>query len=597
MNSTKLKDWEVQMSNEKKIFKEKNRFRRLKLLKYILNLKGIFIVSFALTIIASFIRTLGPFIISKILDTQLQEGVGAVNRFEFYKLMFLFMGSILLSAVIGYISNIYFAKLSNGLAKIIRIEVFEHTLALPVKFFDNYASGKVVSRITNDTKDLKDYFNLVFLNMIPNAVLIFSYFVGLFILDYRIGLMSLVGMPFAYMIFRDYLGKATKYETDMRKYRSDLHANLAENIQNIEIIQAFNKEEEIYSEFSKVNNNIYKEGQKLTKLWSYSSFNATNTLGNIILAISLYIFGLTFINNDPIISVGGLFVFIEYNRNIYMKLNWIMNMISNLEKSKSAANQVFEILKEEKYQDGNILLKDLKGHIKFEDVNFSYNENEYVLNDINIDIHPNESVAFVGHTGSGKSTIMNLIYGFYKVKNGKLTIDDVDINEINMYEARKNMAIVFQNPYIFEGTIYENISLFDTEISKTDCEKALIQVGGEKILQRKDGIDSKVGESGSGFSAGEKQLISFARAMVRNPKILVLDEATANVDSETEEFIQFGVSQLKKGRTTLIIAHRLSTIKDVDRIYVLDKGKVLEYGNHDELIEFNGIYAKMYNES
>lgn len=277
-----------------------------------------------------------------------------------------------------------------------------------------------------------------------------------------------------------------------------------------------------------------------------------------------------------------------------MNINALMDQVGQLEASKSSADQLFELLRVEPFQEGNGKIDKMQGNIKFEEVSFAYNEEEYVIHNLSLDIPKGTSAAFVGHTGSGKSTVMNLIYKFYHINKGKILIDGHDIEDLDMVEVRKNMAIVFQNPYIFEGTVYENISLFDESISKEEAERALISVGGEKILSKEDGIDAKVRESGSGFSAGEKQIISFARAMVRDPKILVLDEATANVDSETEELIQYGLERLKKGRTTLIIAHRLSTIKNVDKIYLLDKGRLIESGSHEQLLEMDGEYAKMY---
>lgn len=586
------------MSKEEKILqKQKTKFRRKKIFEYIIRLKGLLIISIILTIIASILQTAVPFIISKILDTQLVEGTGAIDRSSFYKLVALYVLAISLTAFIRYVSSISFALLSNKLANIIRIEVFNHVLKLPVKFFDSYASGKIVSRISNDTKDIRSYLNILFLEILPNIVLFISLLSGIFIVDYKLGLITLIGFPFAWIIFKDYFLKSTRYQRDHRKYKSDLNANLAETIQTMEIVTSFNKENEIFEEFSEVNDRVFGEGKNLTKIWSYSAFNATNTLGNIILALIIYIFGITFFEGNPIVTVGGLFIFIDYNRSIYMRLNWFMNNITNLEKAKSAADQVFELLTEKPYKEGNIVLEKIEGHIVFEDVTFAYNGDEYVLKNINLDIKPNESVAFVGHTGSGKSTIMNLIYGFYRINKGSLKIDGVEISQLNMEEVRKEMAIVFQNPYIFEGSVYDNISLFDTNITKERCIEALRDVGGRKILDRINGIDAEVGEGGTGFSSGERQLISFARAMVRNPKILVLDEATANVDSETEEYIQYGVAQLKKGRTTMVIAHRLSTIKDVDKIYVLENGHIIESGNHDELIALKGVYEKMYMES
>ncbi|MDO4778329.1 MAG: ABC transporter ATP-binding protein [Tissierellia bacterium] len=582
---------------ERKELKRKAKFRNAKLFEYGLKLKGTFIFCLILTIIFTLFEMVGPFIISEILDKQLIEGIGAKDTNNFYFLVLMYVLSMLMLTGIKYVMSLSFARLSNSLATIIQKDVFGHVLKLPIRFFDKYASGKIVSRITNDTSDIRQLFNILFSEIFPITVLIIGLMIGLFLKDYRMGLIIVAVSPISYIIYRDYKRKSTIYNRDMRRYRSDLNGNLAETIQTIEIVQAFNREDEIYEEFSKVNDKVNAEGRKMATLWAYSSFNATNTLANVVLAIIVFAFAISVLKMNPFITVGSLFIFIDYSRKIFMNINSIMNMIGEFEKSKSAADQVFELLDEKIFVDGETTLDKIEGNIEFNNVTFAYNDDEHVLKNINLSIKKNQSVAFVGHTGSGKSTIMNLIYGFYKVNMGEILIDGVNINDLNMQEIRNNMAIVFQNPYIFEGTVYENISLFDENISKNECELALILVGGEKILQRKRGIDTKVGESGAGFSSGEKQLISFARAMVRNPKILVLDEATANVDSETEEYIQFGVKQLKNGRTTLIIAHRLSTIKDVDNIYVLEKGKIIESGTHEELITKKGVYEKMYMES
>lgn len=577
----------------KKQLKEKAAFRNKRLLEYGLKLKGLFIFSLMLTVLATLLELIGPYILSNILDKQLVERVGAKNYQIFIGLVGVYFLSIVMASIVRYLTNISFAKLSNALSTIIRKDVFRHVLSLPVQFFDKYASGKIVSRITNDTQDIRLLFQILFSQILTTLVLIAGLLIGLFLVNYKLGFISLIGAPLAYIVFKDYFKKSTRYQRDLRRNRSDLNANLAETIQTIDIVQAFNKEEDIYNDFSKVNDRVNAEGRKLATLWAYSSFNATNTIGNLIVAIVVLIFSKSFLNGNMIMTVGSLYIFIDYNRRIFQNINNIMNMIGELEKAKSAADQVFELLKEESYKNGSEKIEDLQANISFEDVKFAYNDEEYVLEDINLEVKKNQSVAFVGHTGSGKSTIMNLIYGFYKVNEGRILIDGHNIEDLDMVDLRKNMAIVFQNPYIFEGSIYENISLFDKRISKDEAELALISVGGEKLLQREDGIDTRIREGGAGFSSGERQLISFARAMVRKPKILVLDEATSNVDTETEEYIQFGVDRLKRGRTTFIIAHRLSTIRDVDMIYVLDKGKIVERGNHDSLVALGGIYAKM----
>lgn len=581
----------------KEEIKEKSKFRNKRLFQYALKMKGILIIGLLITIISTLAELAGPFIISKILDENLVEGIGAKDYVVFRNLVILYFVITLLVALVRYYMMIVFAKIANGMALLTREDVFRHVINLPVQFFDKYPAGKIVTRITNDTQDIRVLFQILFFDVLTTAFFSIGLIIGLFLIDPYLGLITMASTPIAYLIFIDYKKKSTQYNADMRRYNSEMNANLNETIQTMEVVQSFNNEDYIYDQYSELNDKHFGEGRKLATLWSYSSFNATNTLGNLVIAIAVIYFSFKFLDGNSAITIGGLYIFVDYNKKLYMYLNNLTNRIGELEKAKSAADQVFELLEVEKYKEGKGVIKEIEGQIDFEDVNFAYNEDEYVLNDVDIKIEAGKSCAFVGHTGSGKSTLMNLIYGFYKVNEGQVKIDGVNINDLDMVDIRKQMAIVFQNPYIFEGTIYENISLFNDSISKDEAELALINVGGEKILMKADGIDAKVQEGGGGFSSGEKQLISFARAMVRNPKILVLDEATSNVDTETEEYIQFGVNRLKKGRTTLIIAHRLSTIKDVDTIYVLDDGKIIEHGNHEELIKLNGTYAQMYKQS
>lgn len=575
-------------------YKTKARYRNKKFFEYLMQLKKLLFISLLLTILATLTELAGPYILGKILDGELVQGIGAKDPSRFIRLVIFYFGSILITTLFAYLGALAYARLSNQLAVNIRKETFRHVLSLPVQFFDKYPVGKIVNRITNDTGDVKMLFNLIFSQILTTAVKTIGLIIALFIIDWRLGLLTIIYSPIMYLVFKDYFRKSTKYQRDIKRYRSDLNGNLAETIQTIEVVQAFNKEDEIYDDFSEINDNINNEGWNLSKLWSYSGFNLTNSIGNLVIAIVVIIVSYFFTQGNMLISIGSLYVFIDYNRRIVQNINALMDQSGQLEGSKSAADQLFELLRVESYEEGTKSIDNMQGDIEFDDVSFAYNDDEYVIHNLDLNIKKGMSAAFVGHTGSGKSTVMNLIYKFYNINKGKIKIDDQDINELNMEEVRKEMAIVFQNPYIFEGTIYENISLFDDSITKNEAELALISVGGENILQRSNGIDTKVRESGSGLSSGERQIISFARAMVRDPKILVLDEATANVDSETEQLIQFGLERLSKGRTTLIIAHRLSTIKNVDNIYLLDKGRLIESGSHDELIEKDGVYASMY---
>lgn len=594
---SKIEKDELQGSFIKEDYKTKAKYRNKKFIDYILKFKGLLLIAVVTNLFSSISDVIGPYVLGLILDGGLAENVGAKDYNYFILLIGFFILATLVNAILSYFSVRLYSKLSNSLVRVIRKDTFEHVLSLPVQFFDKYPIGKIVNRITNDTNDVRNLFNLLFSQILTTLLRMIVILVALFTLDYRLTILILLVTPIAYFVFNDFFRKTTRYQRDMKRYRSDLNGSLAETISTMEVVQAFNKEEEIYNEFSEINDNINKEGWNMATLWSYSGFNATNTLGNIISIIILMVFGFTYLEGNPIMTAGSVFVASQYVQRIFGSLNMLMNEMGNLEGAKSAADQLFELLRVEPYKEGSETIENMKGHIKFDDVTFAYNEGENVIQNLSLEIETGTSAAFVGHTGSGKSTVMNLIYKFYHINQGKITIDGHDIEKLNMEEVRKQMAIVFQNPYIFKGTVYENIALFDESISKKEAELALISVGGEQILQREGGIDAEVRESGEGFSAGEKQIISFARAMVRDPKILVLDEATANVDTETEILIQFGLSRLKKGRTTLIIAHRLSTIKDVDKIYLLSKGKLIESGSHEELVKLGGVYADMVKNS
>lgn len=587
----------LQGSFIKEDYKTKAKYRNKKFLEYVLKFKGLLFLVICISLIASIADTIGPYIIGQIIDGALFDGIGAKNYRYFLTLIGLFILTIIANSIFSYFGTKLYSQLANSLARIIRKDTFKHVLSLPVQFFDKYAIGKVVNRITNDTNDVRELFNLLFSQILTTILRMIVILIGLFTLDLKIAILILAITPIAYFVFYDYFKKTTKYQRDLKRHRSDLNGNLAETISTMEVVQAFNKEEEIYEEFSIINDEINKQGWNLATLWSYSGYNATNTLGHLISMIVLLVFGFTYLDGNPIISAGSVFIASQYIQRVFGSLNMLMNQMGNLEGMKSAADQLFELLRIQSYEEGTEIIQDMKGHIKFQDVTFAYNEDENVIHNLSFEIETGTSAAFVGHTGSGKSTIMNLIYKFYHINEGEISIDGHNIEKLNMEEIRKQMAIVFQNPYIFKGTVYENIALFDEKISRSDAELALISVGGENILQKEGGIDAIVRESGEGFSAGEKQIISFARAMVRNPKILVLDEATANVDTETETLIQFGLNRLKKGRTTLIIAHRLSTIKDVDKIYLLEKGRLIESGNHDELVKLGGVYANMSKNS
>ncbi len=575
--------------------KTDRRFRNRKLLDYSKRTADSLALGFLFTILTVGLDLLGPYIIGLILDGELIEGIGPRDP-AFYFMLVAAYGVITLVGAGGRYINIYFFnKTANRVSQYIQEDVFAHIQKLPIGFFDKLPVGQVVSRITNDTSDVRVLFRVVLSQLTMAGIYVVGIYIALFSLDYRLGLLALIPVPPVALVFVHFKNKSKEFNYAFRRYLSELNANLNENIAGMEIIHAFNREDTIYEEFSDLNDKVFREGLNYTRLIAYSGFNLMDTMRLLISLLALLLFGYSSLTGNLPLSIGMLYVFINYMTQAFDHMASAVLRAGELEKATVAADHIFELLHlpEEKY--GQKEPAHIEGRVAFEDISFAYDGENYVLKDINFQVDLGQSVAFVGHTGSGKSTIMNLLFGFYRPQKGKISIDQMDISQYNMMDLRKEMSIVLQDPYLFTGSLKDNISLFNQDISESQAKAALIEVGGQEILDKlEDGLDTRVREAGGGLSAGERQLISFARAIVTKPKILVLDEATSNIDTETEGYIQRGIEKLKEGRTTFLIAHRLSTIKDVDRIYVLDKGRIVEEGSHDQLISAGGIYMEMY---
>ena len=362
------------------------------------------------------------------------------------------------------------------------------------------------------------------------------------------------------------------------------------------IIQVFQQEEAIEKEFEETNDKWFGYSQKFVLLDSIASYSFVEVIKNFSLLLLILYFGRGYLNGSLLVTVGVLYVFIDYTTRLFQPIQGIVSQWSYLQTALASAERVFDIVDlpieiESKNECGN-----LKNEIVFENVYFSYKKDEYVLKDINFKTKKGETTALIGHTGSGKSSIINLLFRFYDPDKGTVYIDDHPTTSISRNSLRKQMGIVLQDPYLFKGTIASNITLNDPTISRQKVEEAIKAIGGDVLLHDMPlGIDEPVTDKGSTLSSGQKQLISFARALAFNPGILILDEATSNIDTETEELIQNAMNVVKEGRTTFIIAHRLSTIQYADQILVLSKGEIVERGNHDTLLSLNGEYAKMYH--
>ena len=569
----------------------KNKNPLFQFLPYMKKAKRSYIIGFVFSLLNVGLGVAGVYVLSKVFD-----GItGDLTRQIILKSLVVVAGYgliLLCSGISNYIRNIYLVKGANEVYVRIQMQVYDHIQSLPIKYFDNMPAGSVVSRITSDVNQIRTFFVSTFVQILIIVLkIIFSYIV-LFYVDVRFGLFMLVLFPVMFIVLKIYNKLSIDSIKGYRRKFSQSNGIINENYQNLEIIKAFNKEKESIEDWNKHNEERYKYWKKLNLVDSLLLHNITGVFRIVIFIGIVYYYSYSHFNNVYGITLGMVYLFINYTTDIIYRIADFTMGISNYIRAQGAAINIQEILKLEVEEDSHndITEDDFRGNIKFEDVYFSYEDDFYVLRDLNLEIKENQTVAFVGHTGSGKSTIMNLIVKFYSATKGNVLINGRNINDYSKEYLREKTAIVLQDSFLFEGTLLENIT---TSNDEKIAREALARVGGDFILENRS-LDSKVEVGGNNFSTGEKQLICLARALAKDPKILILDESTANIDSETEQNVSRAIEELKQGRTTLIIAHRLSTIKNADMIYVLRKGKVIESGTHEQLLALEGSYKKMY---
>ena len=569
----------------------KNKNPLFQFLPYMKKAKRSYIIGFVFSLLNVGLGVAGVYVLSKVFD-----GItGDLTRQIILKSLVVIAGYgliLLCSGISNYIRNIYLVKGANEVYVRIQMQVYDHIQSLPIKYFDNMPAGSVVSRITSDVNQIRTFFVSTFVQiLIITLKIIFSYMV-LFYVDFRFGLFMLALFPVMYIVLKLYNKLSIDSIKGYRRKFSQSNGIINENYQNLEIIKAFNKEKESIEDWNKHNEERYKYWKKLNLVDSLLLHNITGVFRIIIFIGIVYYYAYSHFNNAYGVTLGMVYMFINYTTDIIYRIADFTMGISNYIKAQGAAINIQEILKLEIEEDkaSEVVEEDFRGNIKFENVSFAYKDDFYVLRDLNLEIKENQTVAFVGHTGSGKSTIMNLIVKFYSATKGNVLINGRNINDYSKEYLREKTAIVLQDSFLFEGTLLENIT---TSNDEKIAREALSRVGGDFILENRS-LNSKVEVGGSNFSTGEKQLICLARALAKDPKILILDESTANIDSETEQNVSRAIEELKQGRTTLVIAHRLSTIKNADMIYVLRKGRVIESGTHEQLLSLDGSYKKMY---
>ncbi|CAG7647504.1 ABC transporter ATP-binding protein [Paenibacillus allorhizosphaerae] len=504
-----------------------------------------------------------------------------------------YFGLLVLSALFTYGQRYLLQTSANRIIARMRTDVFAHVQRLPVPYFDNLPAGKVVSRITNDTESVRELYVNVLANFFSGIIYMGAILGALFLLNPTLALIALPMLPITYVWILVYRRFAAAYNRVIRSRLSDINGIINESIQGMPIIRVFRRQDHTMKDFERLNGEYFTYQNKMLNLNSITSHNLVNVFRNIIFLIVIWMFGGKWLG--PLVTVGVLYAFVDYMNRMFQPIVGIVNQLSNLETALVSAERVFELLDEEGTDVASGKLERYRGDVSFEDVHFAYKNDEMVLQNISFEAKQGETVALIGHTGSGKSSILNLLFRFYDPQRGTIRIDGRDIGGIPRQLLRQHMGIVLQDPFLFTGTIASNVSLNDPAVTRDQVEQALRDVGAyDMFAALPGGIDEPVIEKGSTLSAGQRQLISFARALAFDPAILILDEATASIDTETEAVIQGALDVLKKGRTTFVIAHRLSTIRSADRILVLDHGRIVERGNHEELMRQRGKYYQMY---
>ncbi|MBZ6003718.1 ABC transporter ATP-binding protein [Leuconostoc gelidum subsp. aenigmaticum] len=498
-------------------------------------------------------------------------------------------------AVADALNAYYFTVAAEYALEDIRVQVFRKLHTLGMRFFDQVPAGSLVTRVNNDTASLADFWRF-FMQLTFVVMSMIGAYIGMLTVSVKATLLMLIVVPFIVGSVILYQRFSSSLFRHMRERLSHLNAKIAESITGIDVIQEFYQEDRFKKSFAKVNGEYFNARFRMVKADALLLEPMVDMLLGAALVLVFWYFGV--MSMSTVVSAGVIYAFTTYLNNIFSPLESVMNLFSPFQEGLVSGYRILGILADDTYAPAqNVDAKQdiTAGKIAFQHVDFSYDGQHQILKDLNFTANPGDTVALVGHTGSGKSSTINALMRFYEFQSGNILIDDHDIRDIALKNIRQKMGLVLQDPFMFFGDVSSNIRMYDDTITDEQVKAAAEFVGADKFISALPGnYHAKVQEGGSGFSAGEKQLISFARAIVRDPKILILDEATANVDTETEALIQKSLLKMRQNRTTIAIAHRLSTIKDADLILVLDKGEVVEHGTHEELLQLQGQYYDLY---
>lgn len=561
-----------------------------RLIRYMQPYKNKVILSVTLMIISSFVSLLGPYLIKIALDDIIPSG----NLVNLVILSVIYALSLILVSAFMRQRIITMGKVGQDILVDMRKDLFVNLQTLPFSYYDSRPHGKILVRVVNYINSLSDLLSNGFVNLIADTVTLIITVIFMFVLDYRLALVSLLGLPLLMTVIMSIKKAQRRAHQKLSSKQSNMNAYVHESINGIKVTQSFSREEEnmrIYKDVCKQYSDAWMDSVKLNFLvWPSIDIISVASVALI------YLFGILIF--DSSIKVGVLVAFIGYVWRFWAPITNIGNFYNTIINAMAYLERIFETMDEKPLihdKEGATILPSIEGHVEFKDVTFMYEEDNPILKNININIQSGESIALVGPTGAGKSTIVSLISRFYDINEGEILIDGIDIRDVTLKSLREQMGIILQDSFIFSGTIMDNIRYGNLEATDEEVIAAAKVVRAHDfIMEFENGYYTEVNERGSRLSVGQRQLISFARALLADPKILILDEATSSIDTQTELLLQKGLDELLKGRTSFIIAHRLSTIKNSSRIMYIDNGSIVECGTHDELMSLKGHYYNLY---
>jgi len=556
--------------------------------------RKLLIVIFILIVISSGFGLMVPYLIGKAVDA-MSFGKLSVDFKTLGIIIGILVGTYIFDSLISFAQGWIMAGISQRVVFRLRGALFKKLQKLPISFFDIHTHGEIMSRLSNDIDNISTTVSQSTIQLMSSSINIVGAFVMMLVLSPMLTLASMITIPLVYLMTKNVAKKTKVLFKEQQVVLGKLNGNIEESISGIQVVKAFNREEKIIGQFDEINSKLCEVGIK-AQVWSGYIMPLMNVINNVGFAVVASTGGILAVKGA--ITVGTIASFLSYSRQFGRPLNDLANIFNTLQSAVAGAERVFEILDErEEIEDVKEakILKDIKGEVQFNNVSFGYKPDVPVLKNVSFHVREGSNIALVGPTGAGKTTIVNLLTRFYDVSEGEILIDGKDIREYTRDSLRRCFGIVLQDTYLFSGTVKENIKYGKVEASDDEIMKAAKMANADHFINRlPQEYDTFLSEGGLNLSQGERQLLAISRAILANPAILILDEATSSVDTRTELKIQEAMAKLMRGRTTFIIAHRLSTIKDADVIMVVDGGRIIESGNHSELINKKGAYYSLY---